>query len=89
MGRGEVLGGALESLFETGALDDHVAIAEAILNLRRAVFVPEAGDALFHLCVLRSDDDVVALGEDVQQLGTPLGGALDLEPDVIECSHHL
>jgi hypothetical protein len=31
----------------------------------------------------------VALGEDVQQLGTPLGGPLDLEPDVIECSHHL
>jgi hypothetical protein len=30
----------------------------------------------------------VALGEDVQQLGTPLGSALDLEPDVIECSHH-
>jgi hypothetical protein len=31
----------------------------------------------------------VTFSEDVQQLGTPLSRALDLEPDVIECSHHL
>ena len=84
-----MLGGALKSLFETGALDDHVAVAETGLNLRRAVFVPEAGDLLLHLCMLRSDDDVMAFGEDVQQLGTPLRGALDLDSDLIECSHHL
>jgi hypothetical protein len=30
----------------------------------------------------------MALGEYVQQLGTPLRGALDLDSDLIECSHH-
>jgi hypothetical protein len=30
----------------------------------------------------------VALGENVQQLGAPLCGALDLEPDVIQCLGH-
>jgi hypothetical protein len=84
-----VLGGALKSLFETGALDDHVAVAETGLNLRRAVLVPEAGDLLLHLCMVRSDDDVMALGEDVQELGTPLRCTLDLDSDVVECSHHL
>jgi hypothetical protein len=29
----------------------------------------------------------VALSQDVQKLGTPLGGALNLEPDVIQGSH--
>ena len=84
-----MLGGSLESLFESGALDDHVAVTEATVNLGRAVFVPEACDLLLHLCVLRGGHDVVTFGEDVQQLGTPLRDALDLEPDVIECSHHL
>ena len=84
-----MLGGALKSLFETGALDDRVAVTEAAVNLGRAVLVPEACNLLLHLCVLRGDHDVMALGQDVQQLSTPLRGALDLEPDVIECSHHL
>jgi hypothetical protein len=29
----------------------------------------------------------VALSENVQKLGAPLGGALDLEPDVIQGFH--
>jgi hypothetical protein len=29
----------------------------------------------------------VALGEDMQQLGAPLRGALDLEPDLIQSGH--
>jgi hypothetical protein len=29
----------------------------------------------------------VALGEDVQELGAPLRGALDVELDVFECLH--
>jgi hypothetical protein len=29
----------------------------------------------------------VAFGKDVQKLGAPLGGALDLEPDVIQGVH--
>ena len=41
--------------------------------------------------MLGRDGRVVALGEDVQQLGAPLGGALDLEPDLIKvlvCHHY-
>ena len=76
------LSGALEALFEPGALDDHVAVAEALLHSGGAILVPETSDFLLDLGMLGGDTRVMALGEDVQQLGTPLCGALDLELDV-------
>jgi hypothetical protein len=75
------LGGALEALFESGALDDRVAVAEALLHSGGAILVPETRDFLLDLGVLGGDGRVVALGEDVQQLSAPLRGALDLELD--------
>ena len=76
------LGGALEALFESRALDNRVAVAEAALDAGRAILVPEARDFLLDLGVLGRDDRVVTLGEDVQELGAPLCGALDLQLDV-------
>ena len=81
------LGGALEALFESRALDDRVAVAEAALDAGRAILVPEARDFLLDLGVLGRDDRVVTLGEDVQELSAPLCGALDLHLDVFECLH--
>src|SRR6266536_3451620 len=86
------LSGALEALFEAGALDDHVTVAEAATHAGLAVLVPEVRDSLLDLGVLRRGSRVMAFGEDVQQLGAPLRGALDFEPDRIQgglsCSHH-
>ena len=76
------LGGALEALFEPGALDDHVAVAEALLHSGGAILVPETSDVLLDLGMLGGSRRVVALGEDMEELGTPVGGALDLQLDV-------
>ena len=81
------LRGSFETLFEPCAFDDRVAVAETAPYLRLSVLVPEARDLVFELGVLARHDLVVALGEDVQKLGAPLGGALDVEPDVIQGSH--
>ena len=78
---------ALESLFETSALDDHLAVAEAAADAGLSVLVPEARDFLLDLGMLGGYDRVMALGEDVQELGAPVGGALDLQLDVFECLH--
>lgn len=88
VGLGETaLRGSFEALFEPCALDDHVAVAESAPHLRLSVLVPEARDLVFQLGMLGRDSVVVALSKDVQKLGAPLGGALDLEPDVIQGSH--
>ena len=81
------LSGSFEALFEPCALDDRVAVAEAATHLRLSVLVPEARDLGFELGMLGRDGVVVALSQDVQKLGTPLGGALDFEPDVIQGFH--
>ena len=88
VGFGETaLSGSFETLFEPCALDDRIAVAETAPYLRLSVLVPEARDLLFELSMLGRDVVVVALTEDVQKLGAPLGGALDLEPDVIQGVH--
>ena len=51
-----------------------------------AILVPEARDGLLHLGMLGGDNRVMPFGEDLQQLGAPLRGALDLEPDCVERS---
>ena len=87
-GLGETaLRGSLETLFEPCALDDRVAVAEAAPHLRLSALVPEARDLVFELRMLGRDGVVVAFSQDVQKLGTPLCGALDVEPDVIQGSH--
>lgn len=88
VGLGETaLSGSFEALFEPCALDDHVAVAETAPHLRLSVLVPEARDLVFELGVLARHGFVVALGEDVQKLSAPLGGTLDVEPNVIQGSH--
>lgn len=88
VGLGETaLSGSFEALFEPCALDDRVAVAETASHLRLSVLVPEARDLGFELGMLGRDGVVVALSQDVQKLGTPLCGALDVEPDVIQGSH--
>jgi hypothetical protein len=88
VGLGETaLRGSFETLFEPCALDDRVAVAEAAPHFRLSVLVPEARDLLFELSMLGRDVVVVALSEDVQKLGAPLGSALNLEPDVIQGFH--
>ena len=82
-----MLGGALEALFEPCALYDRVAVAETAPHLRLSVLVPEACDLVFQLGMLGRDGVVVALSKDVQKLCAPLGGTLDLEPDLIQGSH--
>jgi hypothetical protein len=77
-----MLGGALEALFEPGALDDHVSVAEAALDASDPVLVPETSDFVLDLGMLGGGSRVVALGEDMQQLGAPFRGALDVELDV-------
>jgi len=48
---------------------------------------PESRNLGFELLELGREHDVMALRKCVVQLGTPLGGALDLELDVFDCSH--
>lgn len=88
VGLGETaLRGSFEALFEPCALDDRVAVAEAAPHLRLSALVPEARDLVFELGMLGRDGVVVAFSQDVQKLSTPLCGALDVEPDVIQGSH--
>ena len=88
VGLGETaLRGSFETLFEPCALDDRIAVAETAPYLRLSVLVPEARDLLFELGMLGHDDNVAAFGENVQQLGAPIRGALDLVPDVIQGVH--
>jgi hypothetical protein len=78
---------ALEPLFEPGALDDPVAVAEALPHAGLAVLGPERRNLGLELLQLGGEHDVVALGERVVQLGAPLRGALDFELDVLLCPH--
>ena len=74
----EELGRALEALFDAGAGDDVVAIAEAELRLQRALFVPETLEMIAQTLELGGRCWVVTLGEHVPQLDTPLARLIDL-----------
>ena len=81
------LGGSVDSLFEAGAADDLVAIAETCVRASLAVLVPQLCDAGVELAELRGEDDVMSTGQTVQESGTVLAGALDLRTDVVDGFH--
>ena len=80
-------GGSVDSLFEAGAADDLVAVAEAQVRPYQPVLVPQAGDALVERLQLRREHGVVPPGEPVEEIGAVLGCALDLATDLMQCSH--
>jgi len=82
-----LLGGSVDALFEAGATDDLVAIAEAGLGAGQAVLVPELGDSGVELAQLGGEDSVMSFGQTVQESGTLLACALDLATNFGKCSH--
>src|SRR5262245_15386645 len=52
-----------------------------------AVLVPQLCDAGVELAELRGEDDVMSMGQTVQEAGAVLAGALDLRTDVVDCFH--
>src|SRR4051794_15953333 len=72
------LGGALESLFDSRAGDDVVAVAKTESGFQRALLVPETVEVRAEALELGRNIGVVALGQDVPQLRPPLARLLDL-----------
>ena len=66
------LGSAVDALFEARAADDLVAIAEAGLGASLTMLVPERRDTIVERTKLGGEDDVVSLGQTVQETGTLL-----------------
>jgi hypothetical protein len=81
------LRGAREALLVSRALDDLVAVAEAVGDARVAMLVPELGDPLLELLVLVREGAVVALGKEMQHLRAALGQAGNLLLDLQWVSH--
>ena len=81
------LSGSVDAFLEAGAPDDLVPVAETGTCPCLAVLVPERGDSIVELAKLGGEDDVVSLGQTVQELGTLLAGALDLGTDVLQNAH--
>src|SRR5215475_9636028 len=81
------LGRAFDALFEPGAANDLVAIAEARVSSGLAVLVPQLGDALVELVELRGEGCVMSVRQTVQESGAVLAGALDLGTDVFNRFH--
>jgi hypothetical protein len=84
---GSGLGGPVDAVFEAGATDDLVAIAEAETHAGLAVLVPEPGDALVQLPELRGEDDVPSGGQALKENGAVLAEALDLATDFLNRLH--
>ena len=81
------LGGPVDALFQAGATDDLVAVAEAKAHAGLAVLVPEPGDAIVQLLELRGEDDVPSGGQALKENGAVLAGALDLATDFLNRFH--
>ena len=81
------LGGPVDALFQAGATDDLVAVAEAKAYAGLTVLVPEPGDALVKLLELRGEDDVPSGGQALKENGAVLAGALDLATDFLNRFH--
>ena len=81
------LGGPVDAVFEAGATNDLVAVAEAKAHAGLAVLVPEPGDALVELLELRGEDDVPSGGQALKENGAVLAGALDLAADFLNRLH--
>jgi hypothetical protein len=81
------LGGSVDALFEAGATDDRVPIAVAGLGARLPLVLPERGNSSVEPAKLGGEDDVVSLGQTVQEIGALLACPLDLGTDFGKCSH--
>src|SRR5207247_5837354 len=79
------LGGALEALFDTRSGDDVVAVAEAKLGLPHPLLVPELLETLAETLELGGCGLVVAVGQDLPQLGPPFARLLDLLMNFHDC----
>ena len=77
----------VDALFQAGATDDLVAIAEAKAHAGLAVLVPELGDAIVQLLELRGEDDVPSGGQALTEIGAVLADALDLATDFLNRFH--
>ena len=84
---GSGLGGPVDAVFEAGATDDLVAIAETETHAGLAVLVPEPGDALVQLPEPRGEDDIPSGGQALKENGAVLAGALDLATDFLNRLH--
>src|ERR1051325_1898658 len=76
-----------EPLLVAGSLDDLVAVAKTRACLEHALLVPERSDALVERMQLGREFRVVALREEVPELGAALGGAVDLFSDLVDIGH--
>ena len=79
--------GPVDSLFQAGATDDLVTVAEAKAHAGLTVLVPEPGDAIVQLLELRGEDDVLSGGQALTEIGAVLAGALDLATDFLNRFH--
>jgi hypothetical protein len=52
-----------------------------------AVLLPKRGDSIVELAELGGEDDVMSLGQTVQEIGSLLACLLDLGTDFSQCSH--
>jgi hypothetical protein len=77
----------VDAFLEACAPDDLVPVAKTGAGPCLAVLVPERGNTIVELAELGGEDDVVSLGQTVQELGALLAGALDLGSDVLQCAH--
>ena len=80
------LGRPVDALFQAGATDDLVAVAEA-KSAGLTVLVPEPGDAIVQLLELRGEDDVPSGGQALKENGAVLADALDLATDFLNRFH--
>jgi Tol biopolymer transport system component len=87
--RAACLRSSVDALFEPRSADDLVAIAEAGLRPRLAMLVPERGNSIVELTELGGEDDVVSLGQTVQEIGALLACPLGLGTDFGKCSHRM
>src|SRR5512142_588459 len=84
-GRGS--GGSLEPLFDPGAGDDLLTIAEPQPGTKGPMLVPEAVESFVDRADLGSHLRVVSVGQPVPELSPLLAQAFDLLVDLFDGSH--
>ncbi len=69
------------------ALDDLVAVTEADHRPRVPLLVPQRGDLVLKMLVLRGELGVVSAGEPVQYVGSAIGEPVDVVSDLVKRAH--
>ena len=83
----QLLRGALEPLFDPGAGDDRVPVAEPDSGAKGAVLVPEVVELRVDAADVRDDAGVVFRREPLVQLGAVLAQTIDFLVDLVEGPH--